>query len=37
MLVYRCTFREIAEARPDAVCSIHLGVMRGALPGWALL
>jgi predicted ArsR family transcriptional regulator len=33
MLVYRCPFREIAEARPDVVCSVHLGLMRGALSG----
>jgi predicted ArsR family transcriptional regulator len=37
MLACRCPFREIAEARPDVVCSIHLGLMRGALARWALL
>jgi predicted ArsR family transcriptional regulator len=31
MLLHRCPFREIAQARPDVVCSIHLGLMRGAL------
>lgn len=31
MLLHRCPFREIAQAHPDVVCSIHLGLMRGAL------
>lgn len=31
MLLHRCPFRELAEARPDVICSIHLGLMRGAL------
>ncbi|HEU5003951.1 MAG TPA: ArsR family transcriptional regulator [Actinomycetota bacterium] len=31
MLLHRCPFREVAAERPDLVCSIHLGLMRGAL------
>jgi predicted ArsR family transcriptional regulator len=31
MLLRHCPFRELAEARPDVVCSIHLGLLRGAL------
>lgn len=26
-----CPFRELAEAAPDVVCGVHLGMMRGAL------
>jgi predicted ArsR family transcriptional regulator len=31
MLLHRCPYRVVAEARPDVVCSVHLGLMRGAL------
>lgn len=31
MLLRRCPFLEVAEQHPDVVCSIHLGLMRGAL------
>jgi predicted ArsR family transcriptional regulator len=27
----RCPFRELAEADPDVVCAVHLGIMQGAL------
>jgi predicted ArsR family transcriptional regulator len=27
----RCPFRELAEADPDVVCGVHLGIMQGAL------
>lgn len=30
-----CPFLEIAEKRSDVVCSIHLGLMQGALESWA--
>ncbi|EYR63299.1 ArsR family transcriptional regulator [Actinotalea ferrariae CF5-4] len=26
-----CPFREVAEAQPDVVCSVHLGLIQGAL------
>lgn len=29
--VHNCPFRSIAEERPDVACSVHLGLMRGAL------
>ncbi|MEB3980042.1 helix-turn-helix domain-containing protein [Mycobacterium sp. 663a-19] len=29
-----CPFLEIAEARTDVVCPIHLGLMQGALESW---
>jgi predicted ArsR family transcriptional regulator len=31
ILLHRCPFREVAEQRPEIVCSVHLGLMRGAL------
>jgi predicted ArsR family transcriptional regulator len=31
MLLRRCPFRELAGSRPEVVCSIHLGILRGAL------
>lgn len=31
MLLHRCPYREVAEARPEVVCSVHLGLMRGVL------
>lgn len=30
----RCPFREVAETNPDVVCSVHLGLMQGALSEW---
>ncbi|WP_156746312.1 metalloregulator ArsR/SmtB family transcription factor [Mycobacterium sp. 1423905.2] len=30
-----CPFLELAEIRPHIVCSIHLGLMQGALDQWA--
>ncbi|WP_175527093.1 helix-turn-helix transcriptional regulator [Blastococcus tunisiensis] len=32
----RCPFREVARSHPSVVCSLHLGLMRGALSryGW---
>jgi predicted ArsR family transcriptional regulator len=30
----RCPFRDVAETNPDVVCSVHLGLMQGALSGW---
>ncbi|KAA8957058.1 helix-turn-helix domain-containing protein [Mycobacterium sp.] len=29
-----CPFLELAETRPGVVCSIHLGIMQGALQRW---
>ena len=29
----RCPFGEVARARPDVVCGLHLGLMRGMLEG----
>ena len=29
-----CPFLELAEGRPDVVCSIHRGLMEGALEAW---
>jgi predicted ArsR family transcriptional regulator len=31
ILLHRCPFREVAERQPEVVCSVHLGLMRGAL------
>jgi predicted ArsR family transcriptional regulator len=31
ILLHRCPFREVAERYPQVVCSLHLGLMRGAL------
>jgi predicted ArsR family transcriptional regulator len=31
ILLHRCPFREVAEQRPEIVCSVHLGLMQGAL------
>lgn len=31
ILLRRCPFRKVAKAHPDVVCSIHLGLMQGAL------
>lgn len=31
MLLRRCPFRELARSRPEVVCSVHLGLLRGAL------
>ncbi|WUP22216.1 ArsR family transcriptional regulator (plasmid) [Streptomyces sp. NBC_00271] len=31
ILLHNCPFRELADDRPGIVCSIHLGLMRGAL------
>lgn len=31
MLLHRCPFRELAAERPQVVCSLHLGLMRGVL------
>lgn len=32
--LHRCPFREVAEENPEVVCSVHLGLMRGALSEW---
>ena len=29
-----CPFLELAESRPDVVCSAHLGAMQGLAEGW---
>jgi predicted ArsR family transcriptional regulator len=31
ILLHRCPFHELAQDRPDIVCAIHLGLIRGAL------
>ncbi len=31
LLLRRCPFLDVARERPDVVCSVHLGLMRGAL------
>ncbi|WP_433497593.1 helix-turn-helix transcriptional regulator [Sphaerimonospora sp. CA-214678] len=31
ILVHTCPFRALADRRPDICCSVHLGLMRGAL------
>ncbi|MRH30178.1 helix-turn-helix domain-containing protein [Microbacterium sp. SYP-A9085] len=32
--ICHCPFLELAREQPDIVCSIHLGLMRGALQAW---
>lgn len=32
--VCHCPFLELAQQRPDIVCSVHLGIMQGALKAW---
>ncbi len=32
--LHGCPFREVADANPEVVCSVHLGLMRGALSEW---
>ncbi len=29
--LYRCPFRELADADPEVACGVHLGIMQGAL------
>ncbi|GHD90790.1 hypothetical protein [Streptomyces naganishii] len=29
--LHHCPFREVAQRRPDIVCAIHLGLMRGTV------
>lgn len=31
ILLHRCPFREVAREKPEVVCSVHLGMLRGAL------
>ncbi len=31
VVLHACPFLEVAKERPDVVCSVHLGIMRGAL------
>lgn len=31
IVLWRCPFLEVARAHPEVVCSLHLGLMRGAL------
>ena len=31
VLLHRCPFREVAESNPEVACSVHLGMLRGAL------
>lgn len=31
ILLHACPFREVAEEHPEIVCSVHLGLLRGAL------
>lgn len=31
ILLRRCPFREVAESNPEVACSVHLGMLRGAL------
>ena len=31
ILMHRCPFRDLAEEHGDVVCSVHLGLLRGAL------
>ncbi len=33
ILLHACPFREVAEEHPEIVCSLHLGLLRGALEG----
>ena len=32
--LHNCPFLELAEGRPDVVCSVHRGLMEGALEAW---
>lgn len=32
--LHRCPFLELAEARSDIVCRVHLGMMQGAMQAW---
>ncbi len=34
VLLHACPFRRVAEAHPEVVCSLHLGVIRGLLEAW---
>jgi predicted ArsR family transcriptional regulator len=29
-----CPFLELAQARPQVVCAVHLGLMQGAMAAW---
>ena len=29
-----CPFLEIARARPEVICPVHLGLMQGAMMAW---
>ena len=31
ILLHRCPFRQVAESNPEVACSVHLGMLRGAL------
>ena len=31
ILLHRCPFRQVAESNQDVVCSVHLGMLKGAL------
>jgi predicted ArsR family transcriptional regulator len=31
LLLHRCPFREVAESNQEVVCSVHLGMLKGAL------
>ena len=31
LLLHNCPFRSLADRRPNVACSVHLGIMRGAL------
>ncbi len=31
ILLHHCPFREVADAHPEVVCTVHLGLMRGIL------
>ena len=31
VLLHRCPFRQVAEANPEVACSVHLGMLKGAL------
>ncbi len=33
VLLHHCPFREAAQAHPEVVCSVHLGLMQGLLAG----
>jgi predicted ArsR family transcriptional regulator len=32
--LHHCPFRKVAKANPDVVCSVHLGLVQGALAEW---